>query len=184
MHPETRNNIAVEIANSLYVDGETCYYVFSVPTSDLDQENYRYFWDLEVSQITNVDMFINNGTSLAAANDPIAVSLSTGYRFQFTAEDNQIFIALTGDQPATSSSQPLFGFTIKLRTFEITPERPEPDEPEPVEPVEPDEPDPVVPDPDPVEPEPVEPEPVEPEPVEPEPVEPEPVEPEPVEPEP
>ena len=36
MHPTDRNNIAIEIQNRLFVDAETCYYVFNVPTRDLD----------------------------------------------------------------------------------------------------------------------------------------------------
>ena len=31
MHPSDRNNLRIEIQNSLYVQEETCYYVFSVP---------------------------------------------------------------------------------------------------------------------------------------------------------
>ena len=81
MNPIKRNNIAVEIQNDLFVNGETCYYVFSMPISDLDQENMRYFWDVEIIEMTNVVIALNNGTSLQTANDPITVSFSTGYRF-------------------------------------------------------------------------------------------------------
>ena len=36
MHPVNRNNIAIEISNRLFIDDETCYYQFSVPSADLD----------------------------------------------------------------------------------------------------------------------------------------------------
>ena len=88
MHPENRNNLKIEISNDLYVDTETCYYVFSVPASSLDEENMRYFFDIEMYEMTNVVISINNGTSLETANDPITVSFLTGTRFQFTAENN------------------------------------------------------------------------------------------------
>ena len=121
MHPVTRNNLKIEISNRLFVDAETCYYIFSVPTSDIDLENYRYFWDIEIYELTNVIIQINNGTALETANDPISVGFSTGYRFQYTAESNNVYIAFTGDVPSTSSNDPAFGFTIKLRSFDIRP---------------------------------------------------------------
>ena len=31
----------------------------------------RYFWDIEIKEMSNVVIQINNGTSLYAANDPI-----------------------------------------------------------------------------------------------------------------
>lgn len=124
MHPTKRNNIAIEISNRLFVDEETCYYQFSVPSSDMDMENMKYFWDIEIKEITNVVITINNGTSIETAADPITVSFSTGYRFQFTAENNIIFMTFTGSVPSTSSTSPLFNMTIKLRSFAIyvTPE--------------------------------------------------------------
>ena len=81
MHPTRRNNIAVEISNRLFVDSETCYYTFSVPTSDLDMENMRYFWEVDITEDTNVDVIINNGTSYATGGDSIAVGFTTGYKF-------------------------------------------------------------------------------------------------------
>jgi hypothetical protein len=77
----------------------------------------RYFWDVEIKELTNVVITINNGTALETANDPITVSFSSGYRFQFTAENNMIFMAFTGSVPSTSSVSPLFSLTIKLRSF-------------------------------------------------------------------
>ena len=71
MHPTRRNNLRLEIENRKFVSDETCYYVFFVPTSSLDMENMRYFWDVEILEMTNVDIRINNGTSLTTANDPI-----------------------------------------------------------------------------------------------------------------
>ena len=121
MHPVTRNNIAIEISNSLFVDEETCYYQFSVPNSDMDTEKMRYFWDIEIDQLQNVVITINNGTSLTAAADDITVSFSTGYRFQFEAENNMVFMTFTGSVPSTSNSSPLFSMSIKLRSFYIEP---------------------------------------------------------------
>ena len=121
MHPEKRNNIAIEISNRLFLDEETCYYQFSVPSSDMDSENMRYFWDIEIKELTNVVITINNGTALNTAADPITVSFSTGYRFQFTAENNIIFMTFTGSVPSTSSTNPLFSMTIKLRSFALNP---------------------------------------------------------------
>ena len=46
MHPTKRNNLKIEISNRLYVDTETCYYVFSVDSGDLDK-NFAYFWDID-----------------------------------------------------------------------------------------------------------------------------------------
>ena len=121
MHPVNRNNIAIEISNRLFIDDESCYYQFSVPSADLDSENMRYFWDVEIQDLTNVVITINNGTSLETAADPITVSFSTGYRFQFTAENNIIFMTFTGSVPSTSSTLPLYSLTIKLRSFALNP---------------------------------------------------------------
>ena len=46
MHPTTRNNLKIEISNRLYVDTETCYYVFKVNSEELDA-NFKYFWDID-----------------------------------------------------------------------------------------------------------------------------------------
>ena len=81
MHPTRRNNLKLEIQNRLFVDSETCYYTFFAPTSNLDTDNMRYFYDVEVLNMTNVDMLISNGTSYETANDTVKVSFSTGYRF-------------------------------------------------------------------------------------------------------
>ena len=54
MHPTKRNSLKFEISNRRYVDGETCYYQIYVPTSDLDMRNMRYFWDIEITTMTNV----------------------------------------------------------------------------------------------------------------------------------
>jgi len=104
MHPTRRNNIAVEISNRLFIDSETCYYTFSVPTSDLDTEKMRYFWDVEISKNTNVDIIINNGTSYETGGDSIQVSFSTGYKFQYFAENNNIYVSFTANVPSTSTT--------------------------------------------------------------------------------
>ena len=54
MNPVNRNNLKIEISNRLFIDTETCYYIFSVATKDLDQEDFRYFWDIEIYDLTNV----------------------------------------------------------------------------------------------------------------------------------
>ena len=41
----------------------------------------RYFWDVEISDMVNIEVKINNGTSLETADDAISVSYRTGYRF-------------------------------------------------------------------------------------------------------
>ena len=46
MHPSKRNNLKIEISNRLYVDTETCYYVFKADPSELDS-NFKYFWDID-----------------------------------------------------------------------------------------------------------------------------------------
>ena len=154
MHPTRRNNIAVEISNRLFIDSETCYYTFSVPTSDLDMENMRYFWEVDITEDTNVDVIVNNGTSYATGGDSIAVGFTTGYKFQYFAENNNIYVTFTGNVPTTSTASPHFAITVKLRSFEINPPLPEPT-PAPTPTPEP------TPEPEPVEPEP-EPEPIDP----------------------
>ena len=52
-----------------------------MPTSDLDTKKMKYFWDIDIDELANVDITINNGTSLETAADPISVSFSSGYRF-------------------------------------------------------------------------------------------------------
>ena len=95
MHPKTRNNLKIEISNRLYVDTETCYYVFSADDSDFNK-NYKYFFDIDFYIRTNVIIQLNNGTSLFTANDPITVSGTTGERFQYTAEgSNKIYLTFT-----------------------------------------------------------------------------------------
>ena len=161
MHPDRRNNIAVEISNRLFVDTETCYYTFSVPTSDLDMENMRYFWEVDITDDTNVDVIINNGTSYATGGDSIAVGFTTGYKFQYFAENNNIYVTFTANVPTTSTAAPHFAITVKLRSFEINPPLPEPT-PTPAPTPEPTpEPEPVEPEPEPV-PEPIDPTPSEP----------------------
>ena len=81
LHPERRNNIRLEISNRLFTSGETCYYVFFVPTSSLDTKRMRYFFDINVTNMTNVDIVINNGTSLQTAGDSVTVGFRSGYRF-------------------------------------------------------------------------------------------------------
>lgn len=121
MHPTRRNNLKLEISNRLFVNGETCYYAFFVPLSSLDTEKMRYFYDIEFQDLANVEITINNGTSLQKAKDTVKVGFSSGYRFQYTAEDNKIYMSMLGKVPSYSSQLPLFSMSIKLRSFEIRP---------------------------------------------------------------
>jgi len=120
MHPIKRNNIKVEISNRLFTNLETCYYVVSVPSSDLEK-GYRYFWDIQVNNRTNVRMTLNNGTALGNAGDPITVTTATGSRFQYVAENNKIFLSFMAQVSASSKLSALFSFTIKLLTIDVRP---------------------------------------------------------------
>ena len=81
MHPVRRNNLIVEIENRLFVDTSQCYYQFSVPISDLNTDNNRYYFDITFERMQNVIIYLNNGTRSEQADDPISVSFFTGYRF-------------------------------------------------------------------------------------------------------
>jgi len=63
LHPTRRNNLKIEISNYLFTNGETCYYMLYVPNSSLDMVNMRYFYDVEISNMTNVAIKMNNGTN-------------------------------------------------------------------------------------------------------------------------
>ena len=80
MHPIKRNFLKLEIHNDLYVDGETCYYEFLVPDVDLNRTHYRYFWDIEIIEKENADIWISNGASLVTGNNTVTVDVTTGYR--------------------------------------------------------------------------------------------------------
>ena len=105
------------------MDTETCYYVFNVDPSELDS-NFKYFWDIDFYLQTNIVAQLNNGTSLFTANDPITVSGNTGTRFQYEAENNKIYLAMTASVASGSTQSPAFGFTIKLRSFDTRPPAP------------------------------------------------------------
>ena len=124
MHPTKRNNLKIEISNRLYVDTETCYYVFSVKSGDMKNKNFKYFFDIDFYERTSCIIQLNNGTSLFTANDPITVSGTTGSRFQYEAENNKIYMTFTASQSSSSSKSPGFGFTIKLRSFDTRPPAP------------------------------------------------------------
>ena len=121
LHPIRRNNLKIEISNYLFQNSNTCYYVFYVPNSSLDMVNMRYFYDIEITNVTNVNIQINNGTSFETANDPVKVTFRSGYRFQYTAENNKVFMSFTGSVPTYSKVDPLFTVTFKLRSFEKRP---------------------------------------------------------------
>ena len=134
MHPIDRNNLRIAISNKYWVDAETCYYHFYALDSSMDTTTTAYFWDITINDYSNCVIQLNNGTDLFSANDPITVSTSTGNRFQYTAEQNGIFMTFTGSQASTASPLPSFDITIKLRAFALIPDEPEPEpvvEPEP-----------------------------------------------------
>jgi hypothetical protein len=76
--------------------------------------------------MTNVDILISNGTSFTDAETPKKVSFSSGYRFQYTAENNKIFMMFTGKVPTFSKIKPLFAVSVKLRSFEKSTALPDP----------------------------------------------------------
>ena len=116
MHPIDRNYLKLKIENDLYVSGETCYYEFLVSDKDLNKLEYRYFWDVEIFQQTNVDIFVSNGRNLETANNTKTVDDKTGYRFQYEAESNRVYLAFTGLNGEDGKS-PAYGATVTLRSF-------------------------------------------------------------------
>ena len=113
MHPTNRNYLKLQIQNDLYITGETCYYEFLVPDQDLDKINYRYFWDVEIFEQTGVDIFVSSGRDLDTADDTEEVDSDTGYRFQYEAESNRVYLAFT----AQNDESPTYGATVTLRSF-------------------------------------------------------------------
>lgn len=120
MHPEFRNYLIVEIANRLFSDGSTCYYRFYTAESDLDMVNNRYFFEVNFEGVENVNAYIMNGTDFSTANDPYQVNFYSGYKFQYQAENNQLFMTFQGNAP-DSDDIPNFKFSIRLYTFRVTP---------------------------------------------------------------
>lgn len=60
---------------------------------------------------------ISNGTDYNSAGDSESVTYFTGYRYQYTAEQNQVWISFTGDAPDADDADPAFKVSIKLLTF-------------------------------------------------------------------
>ena len=81
MHPTKRNFLKLQIENDLYVDGKTCYFEVQVPDADLNREAYRYFWDIEIIEQKNVEIYISNGRSIDSANNTKTANDTVGYRF-------------------------------------------------------------------------------------------------------
>ena len=52
--------------------------------------------------MTNVKININNGTDFETAGDPVPVTFRSGYRFQYEAENNKVFMSFTGSKPTYS----------------------------------------------------------------------------------
>ena len=71
--------------------------------------------------MTNVKININNGTDFETAGDPVPVTFRSGYRFQYEAENNKVFMSFTGSKPTYSQVDPIFTITFKLRSFEKRP---------------------------------------------------------------
>jgi hypothetical protein len=63
-----------------------------VSPADLDSENNRYFYEVEFDRVKNVNAWIMNGTDYAEANDPYQVNFYSGYKFQYEAENNEVFM--------------------------------------------------------------------------------------------
>ena len=51
----------------------------------------------------------------------ITVSSSTGNRFQYSAENNKIYVSFTATLPRTTGKLAAFGINVKLRTFYVGP---------------------------------------------------------------
>jgi len=62
---------------------------------------------------------LSNGTDYKNAGDTITVSFSTGYRFQYEAPRNQLWMTFTGDAD-DGDNDPHFKISMRLRTFPIT----------------------------------------------------------------
>lgn len=119
MHPETRNNLAIDIANYQFQDFSLCYYQFFVSDTSLDEANNRYFWDVEFESLTNVVVALSNGTDYLTAGDSVSVTFFSGYRFQYEAPRNQIWMSFTG-AVQSGTEDPAFKVSIRLRTFPIS----------------------------------------------------------------
>jgi len=81
MHPTKRNFLKLKIENDFYVNGNTCYFEVQVPDAYLDREAYRYFWDIEIIEQTNVEIYVSNGRSIDSANNTKTADDIEGYRF-------------------------------------------------------------------------------------------------------
>lgn len=119
MHPENRNALAIEIENRLFQDQSLCYYQVFVNDQNLDEANNAYYWDITFENLLNVEVAISNGTSFESAGDTVTVGFSSGYRFQYEAPRNQIWMSFTGSVNF-STSDPRFKVSIRLRTFPLT----------------------------------------------------------------
>ena len=119
MNPTKRNFLKLQIENDLYTTGESCYYEFYVPDADLNRTHYLYFWDIEIVEKENVDIYISNGAELATGNSTVTVSSSTGYRHQYVAERNRVYMSFTGNVAAGSTKDPAFAAQVTLRSFLI-----------------------------------------------------------------
>lgn len=64
-------------------------------------ENNRYFFEVEFDfeKTVNTNAYIMNGTDPANADEIINVNYYSGYKFQYEAENNQIYMTFTGDAP-------------------------------------------------------------------------------------
>ena len=120
MHPETRNNVVVDIANSQFQEGALCYYQVFVRDGSLDEDNNRYFWDVEFQSLSTVTVALSNGTTFATAGDSVSVSFFTGYRFQYEAPRNQVWMSFTGQAGSAGDVEPAFKVSVRLRTFPTT----------------------------------------------------------------
>ena len=118
MHPENRNALAIEIENRLFQDQSLCYYQVFVNDQNLDETNNAYYWDITFEDLLNVEVAISNGTSFESAGDTVDVGFTSGYRFQYEAPRNQIWMSFTGSV-LSGSNDPKFKVSIRLRTFPL-----------------------------------------------------------------
>lgn len=118
MHPTDRNFLKLNISNALYVAGETCYYEIIVPNAALDRLNYRYFWDVEIKEQTNCNIYISDGRSLDTASGTKEVDIATGYRFQYEAEARNVYLAFSATEDQSGDGKdPAFEAYVYLRSF-------------------------------------------------------------------
>ena len=85
---------------------------------NLDEANNAYYWDVTFENLLNVEVALSNGTDFESAADTVDVGFSSGYRFQYEAPRNQLWMSFTGSVNS-GSSEPRFKVSVRLRTFPL-----------------------------------------------------------------